>query len=493
MGGATNARAWSSYLDFLLQGTIRNFTESHVAHWYVGAPVAEYPDFVALAVVMLLTTVVALGAKCSSWFNSLFAFVNISVLVFVIVVGFIYADLDNWKLEDHGGFMPYGFSGVLAGSGACFWAYSGFEIITCAVEEARNPRRDIPISMLSCLSLVAALYMLTSAAVTMVTPYYTIDATAPLPSAFAAKGIIWAKYVVAIGPLCGLTTTLLGSVYSFVRVSYAIADDGLLFPVFCRVMPCSKVPVWSVLIAGSLMGLLALAFDLAELIGFSVVMTLLGYVLICAAVIILRYRPDDSGQHEAREGSARQLESVRFQEEAVFIGGDNNPVVASGTDPVENGTGGDLDQAGSHRRHASQSSTSSREDSLAPVPPPQLEFVNAGGVKPHYPQLARWLHFPPGQWPCIAIFLIIFSMTSVVIIGVHARHLLLSGSWWLVLVVCLLLVFTIALIISLYAHHQNLRDLTVKVCLLLSDGLLTSDQSLEAVCWYVYTCASSAR
>lgn len=295
LGGATNGRAWSAYMDFLFDGAIGNFTKHHVALWDLGVPITNYPDFIAAGIVIVIMIVVAIGAQCSSKFNSIFAMLNICVLLFFIVFGFINADLSNWTSsqddEHSGGFMPFGWTGLLAGSGACFWAFMGFEILAVAVEEADKPARVIPRATALALAFVTVLYMGTAAALTLLTPYYTIDSETPLPSAFAYRGIDWAKYIVGVGPLFGLTTTLLSSIFAFVRIVYAIAEDGLLLPIFARVSKRTKVPLATTFTGGLLTATTALFFDLSEIISFAIVIGLLQYGSIAAAVVILRYRP----------------------------------------------------------------------------------------------------------------------------------------------------------------------------------------------------------
>jgi hypothetical protein len=126
----------------------------------------------------------------------------------------------------------------------------------------------------------------------MMTPYSSFDSIAPLPSAFDAVGVSWAKYVVSAGPLCGLTTTLLSCIFVFIRMTYAIADDGLLFSLFAKVNDCTKVPVMSCLIGGAIMSTIAIFMDIKKIISFTVLITLFQFLIVDACVIILRYRSE---------------------------------------------------------------------------------------------------------------------------------------------------------------------------------------------------------
>ena len=291
-----NAQAWSAYLDFLCDQSIVSMTRHYVGEWHVGHPFRSQPDFVAVVVLIVLNTIVSCGAQCSARVNSVFTYINIAVLLFVTIVGFIYSDFSNWTSKESGGFMPFGWTGVLKGCGACFWAMNGFEIISMSVEEARNPRKSVPLSSALSIGIVTILYIGTSAAVTLMSPYSSIGTEAPLPSVFANRGLTWGRYIVSVGPLLGLTTTLLSTSFSMMRMSYAIAQDGLLFSFCAHVNDCSRVPVLSTVLGGWATAAVAFCLDLREIIGFSVVLSLLQYMLVAAAIIILRYQPP-SGSH----------------------------------------------------------------------------------------------------------------------------------------------------------------------------------------------------
>ena len=268
-------------------------------------PQHSYPDFMAGLFILIITAVVAIGAQCSSRFNSLFTVINITILLFVTIVGFVFADIENWTRTDehgHGGFFPYGWTGALQGSAAAFWAFTGFEVLCVSIEEAKEPKKSIPRAIGLSILIATILYIGTAASITLVTSYELIDEEAPLPSAFAARGITWAKYIVSIGPLFGFMTTLLNSVYSSVRLTYAMADDGLLPPFLSWVSLRRKSPVITTLILGGTMCVLSIFMDLKAILGFSIVISLLQYAFIAVAVIILRYCPESDAQNTRNAG-----------------------------------------------------------------------------------------------------------------------------------------------------------------------------------------------
>uniref|UniRef100_A0A1I8N3M4 Cationic amino acid transporter C-terminal domain-containing protein n=1 Tax=Musca domestica TaxID=7370 RepID=A0A1I8N3M4_MUSDO len=292
LGAASVSRAWSGYVDSLLGGWIKNTTLSLLggeAH-YDSDLLAQYPDILACLICLVYALAMALGVKITAAFNGILTLINIGVMLLVICVGFWYADVQNWFQAD-GGFLPYGFGGVIAGAATCFYAFVGFDSIATSAEEARNPASSVPIATLVSLSAVSAGYILVSAALTLMIPTDQINPSASLPEAFGQLGLPWAKIIITIGALCGMTTTLLGSLFALPRCLYAMACDGLLFSCFGRVNSMTQVPVLNLLASGTFSALLALVFDLKHLVEFMSIGTLLAYTIVAASVIVLRYRP----------------------------------------------------------------------------------------------------------------------------------------------------------------------------------------------------------
>ncbi|XP_073971330.1 cationic amino acid transporter 4 [Rhodnius prolixus] len=290
IGAASVARAWSGYVDSLLGGAVSNTTMTVVGEMHEQL-LGRYPDFLAFAVCLSYACVLGTGVKGSAVVNSILTVVNLAVMALVIVVGFYYADLKNWTQEGHG-FLPYGAGGVIAGAATCFYAFVGFDSIATSGEEARDPTYSIPIATILSMSVVCIGYMLVSGALTLMVPYWEISPTAALPEAFSTVGLSWAKYVVSIGALCGMTTTLLGSLFSLPRCMYAMAADGLIFSFLGRVNKTTQVPIINLAVSGLSSAIIALLFDLEKLVEFMSIGTLLAYTIVSASVIILRYRPD---------------------------------------------------------------------------------------------------------------------------------------------------------------------------------------------------------
>ncbi|XP_051509600.1 cationic amino acid transporter 4 [Myxocyprinus asiaticus] len=300
IGGAAVARAWSGYLDSIFNHRIQNFTESHVMRWDVPF-IAHYPDLLAAGILLVASFFISFGVRVSSWLNHIFSAVSMVVIAFILVFGFVLADPANWSARE-GGFAPFGFSGIMAGTATCFYAFVGFDVIAASSEEASNPQKAIPAATAISLGLAATAYILVSTVLTLMVPWHSLDPNSALSDAFFKRGYSWAGFIVAVGSICAMNTVLLSNLFSLPRIVYAMAEDGLFFSIFSRVNPVTKVPVIAILVFGSLMAFLALIFDLEALVQFLSIGTLLAYTFVAASVIMLRFQPDKRSGSSGGDG-----------------------------------------------------------------------------------------------------------------------------------------------------------------------------------------------
>ncbi|XP_070627780.1 cationic amino acid transporter 3-like [Bos indicus] len=321
---ACTARAWMYAFDSLIGDLISQALERTVP-LHMPYFLATYADIFALGLVLLLAVLLALGVPESARVYRVFTGINILVLSFTIVSGFIKGDLHNWKLTNQdytlttavftyslgppgaGGFVPFDFEGVVQGAATCFYAFVGFAAITATERGDLKPQRSI--SLFSLLMCFLA-YFAVSAALTLMVPYYQIHHYSPLPEAFLHVGWGPARYVVAVGVLCALTSSLLGDMFPMSRLICAMAEDGLLFRALAKVCGHKEIPVMAIMSSGSLAGIMALLFEFSDIANLMAVASLLAYSMVSFSVLVLRYQPDQNLSKNEKMEEETEMEPV---------------------------------------------------------------------------------------------------------------------------------------------------------------------------------------
>src|SRR5215475_2904352 len=311
VGSATVAHGWSHYFqDFIgifgvkLPQALTNAPFDFDPSTGVLTSTGSVIDFPALVITAVITSILVIGIRESASFNALMVGVKVVIVLVVIVVGAMYIDPRNWHP-----FAPYGLTGVsffgktlmgqtgraseplgmLAGAATIFFAYIGFDSVSTHAEEARNPRRDVPIGIISSLVICTVLYIAVAAILTGMVPYDKINIDAPVSNAFKQVGLPWAQFLISLGALTGITSVLLVLMLSQPRVLLAMARDGLVpSSFFGAVHERFRTPWKSTILTGVFvgsMGALVPLRILAELVNIG---TLLAFVIVCAAVLIMR-------------------------------------------------------------------------------------------------------------------------------------------------------------------------------------------------------------
>jgi APA family basic amino acid/polyamine antiporter len=251
----------------------------------------------AVFIVALMSTVLVIGIKESASVNNMIVLLKVTIIFLIVIVGLQHINTDNWKPlipANTGEWGTYGWSGVLRGAGLVFFAYIGFDAVSTAAQEARNPQKDLPFGILTSLAICTLLYVIVSAVLTGMVSYTELNVPAPMAYAMERVGApSWVRLFVDVGAVLGLGSVILVMLLGQSRIFYSMSRDGLLGKWAGAVHPKFRTPYLSTIFTGIGVGLATGILPL-QLLGQLVnIGTLLAFVLVCAGVIILRTkRPD---------------------------------------------------------------------------------------------------------------------------------------------------------------------------------------------------------
>jgi APA family basic amino acid/polyamine antiporter len=285
VGAAVVAAGWSGYVGGVLRAASVPLplavSEAPGAGGLVNLP--------AVAITLAVTALVALGTKPTARTTAVLVIVKLAAVFVFLVLAVPRIDPALWTP-----FMPFGFAGVSRGAAVIFFAFLGFDAVSTAAEETRDPQRAVPRGLLGSLCVCAALYILVTATLTGVTPYAQLDTPEPLALALRGLGYPWGSVLVATGALCGMTTVLLMGIYGQTRIFFAMARDGLLPMRLVQLHPRRATPVALTWGTGLACAALAGFVPLREIAELTTIGTLFAFVLVAAGVLILRRRRPDA-------------------------------------------------------------------------------------------------------------------------------------------------------------------------------------------------------
>lgn len=311
VGAATVANGWSGYFQSVLVKFGLQLPpalagppivyDAGAGHFVRTAGVVNLP---AILVVALVTAVLVKGISESASFNASMVFLKVTVVFFVILVGAFYVNPENWHP-----FAPFGMTGLsvfgrplmgqvnaggqpvgmLAGAAIIFFAYIGFDSVSTHAEEAKNPRRDVPIGIIASLIICTVLYIAVVAVLTGMVRYDRLSVDAGVSDAFKQAGLPWAEFIIAAAGVAGITSVLLVLMLSAPRVFLAMARDGMVPPgFFGDVHPTFRTPWKSTILVGAFVAVLTGFLPIDALLHMTNIGTLFAFLIVCAAVLVMR-------------------------------------------------------------------------------------------------------------------------------------------------------------------------------------------------------------
>lgn len=280
------AIGWSGYFNNLLK--LAGLDLPHWATHPPGGPDGGIANIPAAIIVLLVTIILVVGVKESARATGVVVVIKLAVILFFIGIGSTSVNPENWSP-----FMPQGMAGVGAAAAIVFFAYIGFDAITTAAEEAKNPKRDVPIGIIASLGVCTLLYILVAAVLTGLTPVSQIDIHAPVAEALRLAGFKWGAAVIAIGAVAGITSVLVVMMLGQIRVFFAMSRDRLLGPSLSIVHPRFGTPHRATILTGVAVATLAAFIPIGEAADMTNIGTFFAFVLVCIGVVVLRYTKPD--------------------------------------------------------------------------------------------------------------------------------------------------------------------------------------------------------
>jgi len=290
---AAVANGWSGYFNNALTAIGIGLPESLTRSPELGGII----NLPATMIILILMGMLIKGAKQSAQLNTAMVFIKLLAIIIFVGVAVFNVNPANWHP-----FMPYGWFttlengktvGVLAGASLVFFAYVGFDAVSTAVEEAKDPQKDIPIGIIGSLAFCTVIYIIVAGLLTGIVPYTKLGVASPVAWALQSIGYNWASGLVATGVIAGLTTVMLVLYYGLTRIILAMSRDGLITPYLSHINPTTHTPVRVIVVTGVIMAIAAGLVPLGALAELVNIGTLAAFVLVCLGVIVMRSRHPD--------------------------------------------------------------------------------------------------------------------------------------------------------------------------------------------------------
>ncbi|MEP6551381.1 MAG: amino acid permease [Gemmatimonadales bacterium] len=302
LSSSTVAVGWSSYAVILLKemgiafpARLTGAPGTHVC-LPDGTHVTALFNLPAMIICLVLTALLVIGIRESARVNTTIVIIKVAVLVLFVSVGAHYVNSTNlhpFIPPNTGEFGSFGWSGILRGGGIIFFAYIGFDAVSTASQEAKNPGRDIPIGILASLAICTVIYIAVGLVMTGLVPYKQLNVASPLATAVQATGLRWLPPIVNIGAICGISSVILVNMLAQSRIFYSMSRDGLLPPLFSRLHPRFRTPHVTTTITGIVVAIASGLFPIGVLGQLVSMGTLLAFAIVCTGVLILRKREPD--------------------------------------------------------------------------------------------------------------------------------------------------------------------------------------------------------
>ena len=279
LGAATVAVGWAGYVTSFLHDFGVTLPSAHGFNW------------VAMLGILAVTALLAFGTKESTTANAAIVVVKLVVIAAFLAFGIGHIHPAHWHPflpANTGHFGQYGLSGVLRGAGVIFFAYIGFDAVSTAASEAKNPQKDMPVGILGSLAICTALYILVAGTLTGLVSYKMLNVADPIAVGVGVIGLGWLTGLVKIGIIAGLSSVMLVLMYGQTRIFYTMASDGLLPGVFSRLHPRFQTPTAATWLLGGIVSLIAAFVPIALLGELVSIGTLFAFILVCAGVLYLR-------------------------------------------------------------------------------------------------------------------------------------------------------------------------------------------------------------